>query len=237
MPQELRPPIAKRLRETLRLLPHVGRTFRLLWATSPHLSVAITALTVANGVIPAGIAWVGKLIIDSVVAAARAGGLTGARTAAAGGAGAGADGGAPRSPTRLSALLRELLRAQLGNLVNVDILEKALTLELRHFEDADVYDKMQTRAARGLLAAAVDGARRCSASRRARSRSEATAFLLARLSGASVVILAVASIPAFLTEARMSNAVVPAQQLASAGDPRASTTSSGSSPATATSRR
>ena len=54
MPQERRPPIVKRLRETLRLLPHVGRTFRILWQTSPLLSVAVTALTVATGVIPAG---------------------------------------------------------------------------------------------------------------------------------------------------------------------------------------
>ncbi len=40
-------------------------------------------------------------------------------------------------------LTRELLRASLGNLLNERILEKALTLELRHFEDSDTYDKMQ----------------------------------------------------------------------------------------------
>ena len=40
-------------------------------------------------------------------------------------------------------LTRELLRARLGNAINEQILEKALVLELRHFEDADVYDKMQ----------------------------------------------------------------------------------------------
>ena len=67
---------------------------------------------------------------------------------------------------RLSALLRELLRAQLGNRVNVDILEKALALELRHFEDADVLRQDATRAARGIVAPAVAGARACSASRR-----------------------------------------------------------------------
>ena len=43
-----RPPIVTRLRETLRLLPHVGRTFRILWQTSPLLALAVAALTVAT---------------------------------------------------------------------------------------------------------------------------------------------------------------------------------------------
>ena len=42
---------------------------------------------------------------------------------------------------------QSLLRAQLGQRVNVMILEKALTLELRHFEDSEFYDKL-TRARR-----------------------------------------------------------------------------------------
>ncbi|NJM39968.1 MAG: FtsW/RodA/SpoVE family cell cycle protein [Anaerolineae bacterium] len=44
-------------------------------------------------------------------------------------------------------LCQSLLRAQLGQRVNVMILEKALTLELRHFEDSEFYDKL-TRARR-----------------------------------------------------------------------------------------
>ena len=87
--------------------------------------------------------WAGKLIVDGVVAAARSGlaadrervlwlvavepALMAAQLAAG----------------RLLALRRELLRAALGNVVNERILEKALELELRHFEDPDVYDKMQ----------------------------------------------------------------------------------------------
>ena len=204
MPKERRPPIVKRLRETLRLLPHVGRTFRILWQTSPLLSVAITALTVATGVIPAGIAWVGKLIIDSVVVAARAGGVPGAArplrwvalelglmvllTLA----------------NRLSALLRELLRAQLGNRVNVDILEKALTLELRHFEDAEFYDKMQ-RARREASSRPLSMVLGVLGIAQSAITLGSYGFLLARLSGVSVLILVVASIPAFITEARMSN--------------------------------
>ena len=44
-------------------------------------------------------------------------------------------------------LCQALLRAQLGQRVNVMILEKALTLELQHFEDSEFYDKL-TRARR-----------------------------------------------------------------------------------------
>ncbi len=44
-------------------------------------------------------------------------------------------------------LCQSLLRAQLGQRVNVMILEKALTLELAHFENSDFYDKL-TRARR-----------------------------------------------------------------------------------------
>ena len=42
---------------------------------------------------------------------------------------------------------QSLLRAQLGQRVNEMILDKALTLELRHFEDSEFYDKL-TRARR-----------------------------------------------------------------------------------------
>jgi ATP-binding cassette, subfamily B, bacterial len=44
-------------------------------------------------------------------------------------------------------LAQSLLRAQLGQRVNVMILEKALTLDLTQFEDSEFYDKL-TRARR-----------------------------------------------------------------------------------------
>jgi len=194
--------MAARVRAALGLLPHVRRTFGILWHTSPVLAVAITALTFGAALIPAALAWVAKLIVDSVVAAAasHAGaartlrlvllelGLMAASTLAA----------------RLGALLRELLRAQLGNRINVDILEKALGLELAHFQDADLHDKMQ-RARReassrplsmvlGILGIAQNAITLSS-----------YAFLLARLSPLSALVLVGASIPAFVAEARLSN--------------------------------
>ena len=43
---------------------------------------------------------------------------------------------------RLNMLCQSILRALLGNKINVMILEKALTLELTHFEDSEYYDKL-----------------------------------------------------------------------------------------------
>ena len=48
---------------------------------------------------------------------------------------------------RALGLIRQLVGARLGIDVNLMILEKALTLELRHFEDSEFYDKL-TRARR-----------------------------------------------------------------------------------------
>ena len=45
------------------------RALALVWATSPWLTVALAVLTLAAGLLPAGIAYVGKFLVDSVVAA------------------------------------------------------------------------------------------------------------------------------------------------------------------------
>jgi hypothetical protein len=44
---------------------------------------------------------------------------------------------------RLSGYLREVAGAKLAKNLSEQILEKALALELRHFEDSEVHDKMQ----------------------------------------------------------------------------------------------
>ena len=206
--EQTRPPLTVKLRQALRLYPHILRTFRILWQTNRLLGVAVAVLTVTSGVIPAAVAWVGKLIVDSVVAAsqAAASGLSAASAARTLRLVAIELGlmAASTLASRLSGLLRDLLRAQLGNRVNVDILEKALGLELRHFEDAAFYDKMQ-RARReassrplsmvlGVLGIAQNTVTLVS-----------YGFLLARLSPLSVLVLFAASIPAFITEARLSN--------------------------------
>ena len=122
------------------------RAIQLVWSTSAVLTISLGLLTVVAGVLPAAIAYVGSLIVDAVVGAMRAGGANSSRvvefvvlegvlvaTVAA--------------VQRGISLCQSLLRAQLGQRVNVMILEKALTLELQHFEDSEFYDKL-TRARR-----------------------------------------------------------------------------------------
>ena len=69
---------------TLRAVPGVFQYTRhaleLVWSTSRALTVALALLTLAAGVLPAGIAWIGAQIVDAVVAAMathRAGGGAG----------------------------------------------------------------------------------------------------------------------------------------------------------------
>ena len=93
-------------------------------------------------------AYVGALIIDAVVAAAGSTGTAaripaGVQLVALEALIVAALAGAQRGIS----LCQALLRAQLGQRVNVMILEKALTLELAQFEDSEFYDKL-TRARR-----------------------------------------------------------------------------------------
>src|SRR5579872_6828810 len=68
-PKEALPqPLIAKLRESL---VHVRMTLRLVWASSGPLTVALAAITLTGGVVPLGIAYVGKRIVDAVVARSR----------------------------------------------------------------------------------------------------------------------------------------------------------------------
>jgi ATP-binding cassette subfamily B protein len=201
------PPDARTLRERLRgartLFRQVPGTLRLVWEADAPGAVFVGALTLVLALLPAGIAWVGKLIVDGVVLAARTGaeperarvlwlvaaelGLMSAQLAA----------------SRLVGHRRELLRGALGNRVNERILEKALELELRHFEDADVYDKMQN-ARREASARPLSLVMQVFAVGQNAVTLVALSGLLLRLSPVSVLVIVAASVPAFLAEARLS---------------------------------
>jgi ATP-binding cassette subfamily B protein len=195
--------LGERARSAARLFREVPGTFALVWQADRRTAIAIGALTTVTALSPPAVAYVGKLIIDGVVSAARSGSaadrsrvlaLVGVELALMAGS---------TLVSRLLGLLRELLRANLGNVINVRILEKALALELRHFEDADVYDKMQN-------------ARREASSRPLSLVLEAVsivqnvvtlaayAALLVHLSPWSVLVIVAASIPAFVAETRLS---------------------------------
>lgn len=113
-----------------------------MWATDWRLTLALALLTLLGGVLPAATAYVGKLIVDSVVAAAQSD-LMRDRNLALLYLGIEAILVVLLAGSRQGqGLCQSLLRVLLGQKVNVLILEKALTLSLEHFEDSEFYDKM-----------------------------------------------------------------------------------------------
>ncbi len=192
-----------KLREAASLARHIPRTFHLARQAGPATGVAIAIVAMSSAVVPAGLAWVGKLIVDGVVHAAKSGEASERRAvlwlvllelalmATSTGL------------TRLSSLLRELLRANLGNCVNEAILEKAVTLELRHFDDAAVYDKMQN-ARREASARPFSLATGLLGAVQSLVTLASLAVLLARLSPWSTALLALASVPAFIAETSLA---------------------------------
>ena len=116
-------------------------TLGLVWPSSAPMTVALAVLTLVGGLVPLGVAYAGKRIVDAVVAHSRG------RHAALG------RWSSSRSSWRIAlvqrglGLVRSVLGARLGIDINVTILEKALGLDLRFFEDPEFYDKL-TRARR-----------------------------------------------------------------------------------------
>ena len=198
------PGIRQRLSDTLAAVSHTPRALRLVWDTSRSLTVLLAGLTLLGGLLPAGIALVGQRIVDGVLAAAASGAAVDQQAALAWIA---AEAGLVASlagTRRAMDLVTTLLRAQLGNTVNVLILRKALTLDLPRVEDSEVYDRM-TKARR-------------EASRRPLSLVTKSfgvvqnvlslisyATILLAFSGWAVAVLAVAALPAFLAETRFAS--------------------------------
>ena len=179
---------------------------RIVWQTSRGLTIAMALATLVAGLLPAAIAWVGQLIVDSVVTAIQADGIeqeqatsdviryviweaglvilmTGAQ--------------------KINTVCQSILRALLGNEINVMILEKALTLELAHFEDSEYYDKL-VRARReassrplSLVIGTFDFSRDSIS-------LVSYGFLLFQFSPWAVLVLGLAGVPAFIAEAKYS---------------------------------
>ncbi|MBP6514715.1 MAG: ABC transporter ATP-binding protein [Steroidobacteraceae bacterium] len=178
------------------------RALTLVWSTSPGLTLSLALLTLLAGLLPAGMAWVGAQIVDAVVAAIRAGdgdarhvleyvaveGLLVALLAAA---------------QRGLSLCQSLLRAQLGQRVNVMILEKALTLELAQFEDSEFYDKL-TRARREASVRPLSLVMRSFGLAQNGVSLISYGVLLAQFSPWAVLVLLVAGLPSFFAEAKFS---------------------------------
>jgi ATP-binding cassette subfamily B protein len=178
------------------------RAMALVWSTHRGLTLALGALTLLAGVLPAGIAWVGAQIVDAVVAAIGDASLGTTRVVEyvllEGGLVAGL-----AAVQRGLSLCQSLLRAQLGQRVNVMILEKALTLELRHFEDSEFYDKL-IRARREASTRPLSLVMRSFGLAQNAISLVSYGALLVQFSPWAVAVLLLAGLPAFVAEAKFS---------------------------------
>jgi len=182
------------------------RALELVWTTSRPLTIAFGLLTLVAGALPAAVAYVGALIVDAVVAAIQA--TPSARDALTNEAlwlvaGEGVLVAAIAGAQRGLNLCQSLLRAQLGQRVNVMILEKALTLELSHFENSDFYDKL-TRARREASSRPLSLVTRTFGLIQNAISLLSFGSLLLHFSPWAVALLILAGLPAFLAEAKFS---------------------------------
>jgi ATP-binding cassette, subfamily B, bacterial len=183
---------------------HTPRAFRLVWQTNRPATLGLALLTLGGALLPAAQAWVGKLIIDGVVAAIRGGQdpeqirwvfyylllelvLFLLSTAL----------------TQSRRLIQQLIQLQLANRIRAEIIGKALTLDLAFFERPDYYDRLQNARREGgykpvelindMFLIAQNAITLLS-----------FAALMLRFSPWLVVILLAAGIPAFIAETRFS---------------------------------
>jgi ATP-binding cassette, subfamily B, bacterial len=178
----------------------------LVWTTNRALSLALGVLTLLGGMLPAAVAWVGALIVDAVVAAIQAAPAERDALTAHALLLVGAEGlcvAALAGTQRGISLCQSLFRAQLGQRVNAMILEKALTLELAHFEDSEFYDKL-TRARREASSRPLALVMRTFGLAQNAISLVSYGTLLAHFSPWAVAVLVLAGLPAFVAEARFS---------------------------------
>ena len=140
------PPEKIELKSYLGVFRYLKRAIALVWHTHRGLTLALAIGSLLAGLLPTGVAYVGRGLVNAVLDA-RAHHGAGRDTALMWVA---AELGLVASlmlVNRTLGIFRSLLRQQLGQKINVEILDKALTLELTQFEDPELYDKL-TRARR-----------------------------------------------------------------------------------------
>jgi ATP-binding cassette subfamily B protein len=132
--------------ERLDALKYVPPLLKLVFETHRGYTVAILALRAVRSFVPLAVLWVGKLIIDGVVAGVRIrasggvvnwwylGGLVGLELGIA---------IAGEGLARLSSLLESLLGDLFSNRISVRLMQHAATLDLAQYEDAETYDHLE----------------------------------------------------------------------------------------------
>lgn len=182
------------------------RAIELVWQTSRSLTIGLAVCTLIAGLLPALAAYVGQLIVDSVVAAMNQYSQTQQ-----------ADLWTPFYYVTLEGLVivaisaaqrglaaqQSLLRALLGQKVNVLILEKAQTLSLSQFEDSEFYDKL-VRARREASSRPLALVNKTFALLQNAVSLFSYGVLLWQFSPWALLILLVGAFPSFIAEAKFS---------------------------------
>ncbi len=184
--------------DRLAALKHVPPLLKMVYQTHRGYTAAIVALRVVRAVVPLGLLWIGKLIIEAVEAYYKGAQpvnwghlalLVGTELAIA---------VSGEALARASSLLESLLGDLFSNRVSVRLMEHAARLDVAQFEDADTYDHLerarrQTVGRIGLLAQLLGTVQDLI------TLMSLTAALAVYVPGL-LLLLAIAVIPAFLGE-------------------------------------
>ncbi|MDW7747403.1 ABC transporter ATP-binding protein [Halomonas sp.] len=204
-PRPAAPP-ERRLASFLGVFRYSHRALALVWQTSRPLTLGLALCTLVAGVLPAVAAWIGQLIVDSVVAAMAHHAETGEvdwwgvlRYVLAE---AGVIATIALAQRGLSAQ-QSLLRALLGQKVNVMILEKAGTLSLEQFEDSEFYDKL-TRARREASVRPLGLVNKTFGLAQNAISLASFGVLLVQFSPWALLVLVIGALPVFVSEAKFS---------------------------------
>jgi ATP-binding cassette, subfamily B, bacterial len=127
--------------ERVRALRYVPALLRMVWETHRGLTIAMCALRFVRGFVPIASLWVGKLIIDRVVAARQTG--TGWRPILSLVFLEIAIVVTSELLSRTSALIDGTLSDLFSNRMSVRLMEHAATLDLAMFEDPAFYDHLE----------------------------------------------------------------------------------------------
>ncbi len=197
-------PWFQKWRELRHTFTHTPQALQLVWQTNRWATGGLGLLTVGGALLPATQAWVGKLIVDGVVASIQ-------------------NGSDPARTQKvflylifelilflLSAginqgrrLIQQLIQLQLANRIRGEIIRKALTMDLSFFEHPEFYDRLQNARREGgykpteLINDTFQIVQNS-------ITMISFAVLLLRFSPWLVVILLATSIPAFIAETRFS---------------------------------
>jgi ATP-binding cassette, subfamily B, bacterial len=195
------------LRQTFSVFRYSGRAIGLVWSTSRSLTIILAVFTLIGGLLPAAIAYIGKLIVDAVISTSQINPQNGNfvntyHPLMYVGIEAVAVALLALSQRGLS-VCQSLLRVLLGQRVNELILEKALTLELAHFENSEFYDKM-VNARREASSRPLSLVNRTFGLVQSALSLVTFGALLLDFSGWAVAVLILGSMPAFVAETKFA---------------------------------